>query len=73
MVLLYQTYTFCPNFSIWLVVIANQKAQFVKNILKNQLLRSYMGDVHSISFYKKKNFFIVSNMHFGGYGNLEWP
>ena len=32
-----------------------------------------MGDVHSISFYKKKIFFIVSNMHFGGYGNLEWP
>ena len=52
----------------WLVVMATIRENF-RNILKNQLLRSYMGDkaelcrnVHSISLYKNIVFIAVAHV-----------
>ena len=41
-VVLYQTNTFCPNLFTFIGCHGNRNAKFEK-ILKNQLLRSYMG------------------------------
>ena len=38
---LYQTYIFCLNLSIWLVVVATTRLN-LRKIFKNQLIRSYM-------------------------------
>ena len=42
-VVLYQTYTFCPNLSIWLVVMVTERLNLWK-LFKSHLLRSCMGD-----------------------------
>ena len=72
---LYQTYTFCPN-----GCHGNQKAYFAKNIKKSTPQKLYGGmklklsrNFHSISFYKIIVFLLLLHMHFGCNGSLEFP
>ena len=70
-VVLYQTYTFSPNLSNWLVVMAAKKINSSEAIWGINL--KLCSKVHSISFYKKILFLLLLHMHFGCYGILKFP
>ena len=63
-VVLYQTYTFCPNLAIWLVVMATKRLNLreKKNINSSEAIwemkLKLCRIVHSISFYKSYFFYI---------------
>ena len=69
----YQTYTFYPNLSIWLVVMATKRLNLWK-IFKNQLWikLNLCRNVHSISLYKNTVFLLSLHMHIGCYGNKSF-